>query len=164
MIGVLGEPGARGRRTGWLVATLLAGLFLAGAAIASEDTCILEAQKLFKQYTDLERAYDPSQSDLFSSTAAIRDTRVYQDGTNKLFTWSGENYKLIIKAQMPVSRARGEQYVYSQVTYAREGNNVRIKCNRYSPQKKAGAPLEMLVAPNGKNGFKIVEEICQSQP
>ena len=119
---------------------------------------------MFRQYTDLEHAYDPALSELFSPGATIKDTRIYQDGSNKLLTWTGDNYKLIIKARLPVAKVRNEQFVYSQVSYTREGNNVRIKCLRYSPQKKIGGPLEMLVAPNGKNSWKIIEEICQSQP
>jgi hypothetical protein len=142
---------------------LLISCFTA-AVEAADDNPIGEAQKVFKQYMELERAYDPAQGELFTPTATIKDTRIYQDGTSKVLTWTGEHYKLIIKAQLPVSKARNEQFVYSQVSYAREGNNVRIKCNRYSPQKKTGGPLELLVAPVSRGCWKIVEETCQIQP
>lgn len=139
-------------------------LFCTSGVLSFDDPAIVEAQKLFKQYTDLEHAYDPAQADLFSPTASIKDTHLYQEGPAKTLTWTGENYKLIIKAQLPIAKARGEQYVYSQLSFTREGNNVRIKCSRYSTQKKFAGPLEMLLAPNGKSGWKIIEETCQSQP
>lgn len=131
---------------------------------AFDDPSIVEAQRLFKQYTDLEKSYDPAQAELYAPTAVIKDTRVYQDGESKTLTWTGENYKQIIKAQLPVARARNEQYVYSQVSYSKEGNNVRVRCTRSLPAKKYSSPLEMVFAPSQKNGLKIVEELCQSQP
>ena len=131
--------------------------------VSAEDGAIIEAQKIFKQFVDLERAYDSSQAELFAPTATIRDTRVYQDGQSKTLSWTGDNYKQIIKAQLPVAKARGEQIQYSQVAYAREGNNVRVKCIRYNALRKFSSPLELLIAPNGK-GWKIVEESLQSQP
>lgn len=133
-------------------------------ALAADDAATLDAQRLFKQFVDLEHAYDPAQADLFASSAVIKDTRVYQEGPTKTFNWTGDNYKAIIKAQLPVQKARSEQFAYSQVSYAHEGNNVRIKCTRTSSQRKFSAPFEMVLAPTGKQGYKIIEEIFQSQP
>ncbi len=144
---------------------LLTCLFLVTCAspALADDPAVTEAQKLFKQFTELEHAYDPAQGELYSPTAVIKDTRIYQDGHNNTLTWTGDSYKQIIKAQLPVAKARNEQNVYSQVSYSREGNNVRIKCSRFSALKKFTGPMELLVAPNGK-GWKIIEESCQSQP
>lgn len=139
-------------------------LFLLSPALAFDDPSILEAQRLFKQFVDLERAYDPAQADLYAPQAVIKDTRVYQDGENKTLTWTGDSYRQIIKAQLPVARARNEQFVYSQMSYSKEGNNVRLRCTRSLPSRKFSSPLEMVFAPAQKNGWKIVEETCQSQP
>ncbi len=138
--------------------------FAAGpASVQAEDSAVLEAQKVFKQYVDLERAYDPLQADLFAPNAVIKDTRLYQDGQNKVLTWNGESYKQIIKAQLPVSRARAEQFNYSQAVFSKEGGNVRMKCSRSSSTKRYAAPLEMVFSA-GKNGaWKIIEESMQSQ-
>lgn len=138
-------------------------LYLGTSAAFADDPSVVEAQKLFKQYVELERSYDPTQADLFAPNAVIKDTRVYQDGQNKVLNWNGESYKQIVKAQLPVSKARAEQFIYSQPAFSREGNNVRLKCTRSSSTKKYAAPLEMVFAP-GKNGlWKIVEESMQSQ-
>lgn len=146
----------------------LAVLFLLGgsAALAADDPAIIEAQKVFKQYVDLERAYDPAQADLYAGTASIKDTRVYQDGQSKTLNWTGDSYKQIIKAQLPVARARNEQFNYQQATFTREGNNVRLKCLRVSSAKKYSAPMEIVFSNGGKPGapMKIIEENCQSQP
>lgn len=142
---------------------LLLAVFSASSAAYADDPAILEAQKLFKQFVDSEHNYDPAQAELYAPNATIKDTRVYSDGPSQTLTWNGDNFRAIVKAQLPVAKARGEQNVYSQVNYIREGNNVRIKCIRSSVQKKFSAPMEIVVAPAGK-GWKIVEESCQSQP
>jgi hypothetical protein len=131
---------------------------------AADDAATLDAQRIFKQFVDLEHSYDPAQADLYASSAVIKDTRVYQDGPTKTFNWTGDNYKSIIKAQLPVQKARSEQFAYTQVSYAREGNNIRIKCTRTASQRKFSAPFELLLAPAGKQGYKIIEETFQSQP
>lgn len=138
--------------------------FFTGINCYADDQSVMEAQRIFKLYTELERAYDPSQADLFAPNAVIKDTRVYQDGQNKTLTWNGENYKQIVKAQLPVSKARAELFTYSAPTFIHEGNSVRMKCNRSSNTKKFSAPLEMVFAPTAKGAWKIIEESCQSQP
>ncbi|MBX9687686.1 MAG: hypothetical protein K2X27_13345 [Candidatus Obscuribacterales bacterium] len=148
-----------------VILSSIAALFIltGNAAFASDDPAILEAQKFFKQFSDLERAYDPAEAELYAPNAVIKDTRVYEDGQSKTLTWTGENYKQIVKAQLPVSKARNEQYSYSQPVFQKDGSNVRLRCQRSSISKKYSAPLEMLIAPTAR-GWKIIEESCQSQP
>ena len=145
---------------------LLVLLFSGGSSAFAEDLAVLEAQKVFKQYVDLERAYDPAQAELYAPNASIKDTRLYQDGQSKTLTWTGDSYKQIIKAQLPVAKSRNEQYSYQQTSFTHEGNNVRLKCVRVSSTKKYSAPLEIVFAAGPKPGtpWKIVEESCQSQP
>ncbi|MBX9725430.1 MAG: hypothetical protein K2X81_28795 [Candidatus Obscuribacterales bacterium] len=144
--------------------TILANITFCSLGASADDQSILEAQKLFKQYTDFEHSYDLSQADLYAPNAIIKDTRIYQDGPSKTLTWNGGEYKQILKASLPVAKARNDQYNYSQVAYNKEGSNIRIKCIRYSVSKKYSAPLELVLTPNGKGGYKILEESCQSQP
>lgn len=148
----------------FIASALLVSIQLGSSA---EDQSILEAQKLFKLYTEFEHAYDPAQAELFSPSAAIKDTRIYQDGQNKTLSWTGENYQRLIKAQLPVSKARAEQFTYSAPTFTKEGNNVRMRCTRSSNSKKFVAPFEMVFAMVGTgkaSSWKIVEETMQSQP
>lgn len=149
----------------FLFASLAAcGLFIgASTTCGAQETALLEAQKLFKQYTDLERNYDTSITDLYAPDAVIKDTRQYQDGQSKTLTWTGESYKQILKAQIPVAKARGEQYAYSAPAYTREGSGVRIRCTRTLQHKKFSSPLELLTGPS-KGSWKILEEVLQSQP
>jgi hypothetical protein len=146
-----------------VLSLILLTLVSTNSPAKADDPAVVEAQKLFKQYVDSEHNYDPSQAELYAPNANIKDVRVYSDGQSKTLSWTGDNYKQIVKAQLPVAKARGEQNTYSQVNYIREGNNVRIKCVRASVQKKFSAPMEIVVAPVGKV-WKIVEENCQSQP
>lgn len=133
--------------------------------VLAEDA-VVEAQRLFKQYTEMERAFDPSLGELFAPNAVIKDVRVYQDGQTKTITWSGNDYKQVLRAGLPVAKIRNDMNNYSAMTYTRDGANVRIKGTRHSLLKKYSAPFELVVAPsnaNGKSTWKIVEELTQSE-
>lgn len=148
------------------VLSALLGLCLIFLALPanSEDTAITDAKNFFKLYSEQERNFDPSMADLYAPTATIKDVRIYQDGQNQTLTWTGESYKQIIRAQMPVAKARGEQNLYSQISYQKEPNGIRIKCNRYCSQKKFAAPMELLISSAARGGYKITEAYYQSQP
>lgn len=144
----------------------ISALFLASAPAFAEDA-IAEGQRIFKQYTEMERAFDPTLSELFAPNALVKDVRIYQDGQTKTITWSGNEYKQVLRAGLPVAKIRNDINSYSGITYTRDGANVRIKGTRHSQLKKYSSPFELVVAPssaNGKTTWKIVEELTQSEP
>ncbi len=134
------------------------------SGFSADDPAVAEAQRIFKQYSEMEHQYDPLQADLYANAAVIKDTRIYQDGQSKTLNWSGESYKQIVKARMPVLKARNEQFSYSQMSFTREGNNVRVRCQRFNQNKKFSSPVELLIGKTEKNAYKIIEESFQSQP
>ena len=147
-------------------ACLLAFIAISSGAAHAEDS-VLEAQRVFKQFTDLERTFDPALADLFAPNAVVKDVRIYQDGQTKTITWSGTDYKQVLRAGLPVARLRNDLNTYSQVSFIREGNNVRVKTTRQCQLKKSSGPFEIVVAPtnaNGRNVWKIVEETAQNEP
>lgn len=144
---------------------LLALLNLAAPAKAEDS--IAEAQKVFRQFVELEKSFDPSLADLFAPNAVIKDVRVYQDGQTKTITWSGSDYKQVLRAGLPIARARNDVNTYGPANYYRDGNNIRIKTTRQSVLKKYTGPFELVIAPianNGKSSWKILEEVSQSEP
>lgn len=146
-----------------LVLVVLVSFLFCQQSLA-QDASVAEAQKLFKQFVEMERTYDPAQAELYSPEAIIKDTRLYNDGQNKTLSWTGESYRPIVRAQMQLARARGEQFNYSQTSFSREGAAVRIKSQRAQLSKKFNSPFEMLVSANKAGVWKITEESFQSQP
>ncbi|MBX9570063.1 MAG: hypothetical protein K2X77_14280 [Candidatus Obscuribacterales bacterium] len=128
---------------------------------------MVEAQKVFKQFSEMERAFDPAVAELFAPNAVVKDVRVYQDGQTKTITWSGTDYKQVLRAGLPVAKIRNDLNTYSAIAYSREGANVRIKGSRHNTLKKYSGPFELVVAPvtaNGRTSWKIIEEFTQSEP
>lgn len=152
------------------LAGVFATLMLASTVISlpsKADDSVTEAQKIFKQFTDMERAFDPSLAELFAPNAVIKDIRIYQDGQNKTITWSGNDYKQVLRAGLPVAKVRNDINNYGPPNFVRDGANVRIKTTRNNLLKKTSGPFELVIAPsniNGKMQWKIVEETSQSEP
>lgn len=142
------------------------GLACTMAQVLAEDS-IVEAQRLFKQFSEMERAFDPALAELFSPSAVVKDVRVYQDGQTKTITWTGADYKQVVRAGLPVAKVRNDLNNYTAINYTKEGANVRIKGTRHSLLKKYSSPFELVLAPstqNGKTTWKIIEELTQSEP
>jgi len=141
-------------------------LLLTVTPVFAEDAMV-EAQKVFKQFSEMERAFDPAVAELFAPNAVVKDVRVYQDGQTKTITWSGTDYKQVLRAGLPVAKIRNDLNTYSAIAYSREGANVRIKGSRHNTLKKYSGPFELVVAPvtaNGRTSWKIIEEFTQSEP
>ncbi len=122
------------------------------------------APALFERYVALEHAFDPAVADLYADTALIKNRRTYPTGQVREATLPATKYKEIIRTAMPVAKARDDRSLYSTVTYTPEGTGVRIKASRYSVLKQYTSPISLLVAPDPKGTWLIVEEITESRP
>ena len=132
-------------------------------ATAQGDPSLSAARELFQKYVDLEHNFDVSQSELYAPDAQIKNTRLYPGGQNQTISFSGNDYKRMLRAALPLAKARNDVSQYSGVSYAKEGSGVRIKCTRFSQLKQYSSPLELIVAPVG-NSWLIVSESSQSRP
>jgi hypothetical protein len=122
------------------------------------------AKQLFQKYITLENKFDPSMADLYAGDALIRNTRRYPNGQKRTIDIPAGKYKELIRTAMPLAKARGDRNRYSQVRYKPEGNNVRITAMRYSLLKKYSSPISLLVGPNSKGDWIVLEEISESIP
>ena len=125
---------------------------------------LADARTLFEQYASLEQAYDPAVADLYSDHAVIRNKRTYPDGNVRTLELPAIKYKELIRVSMPAAKAIGDYSTYSGVTFAQEGNNVRVSATRYSVRKKYTSQMSLLVAHEDGGPWLIIEELGESQP
>lgn len=134
-------------------------------ADAAEDASALAAAKqLFARYVQLEKDFDPKVADLYSDDATIQNRRTYPGGRVKVLTLPATRYKEIIRAAMPLAKAKNDRSSYSEVVYTVEGDGIRIKARRYSELKKYSSPISLLVRTNDAGVWLIFEELSESQP
>ncbi len=141
-------------------ATLVALLLCAGPLPAQT---VGPAQALFARYQSLERSFNPSVADLYCDTAVIRNVRTYPGGQQRTLELDAPKYKALIRASMPLAKAKGDYSTYTKVAYSPAGKNVRITATRHSVLKQYSSPISLLVGScNGK--WRIMEELSRSQP
>lgn len=132
-------------------------------AHAQNDPALSSARELFQRYIDLERNFDVAQGDLYAADARVKNTRLYPGGQSQVISLSGTEYRRLLRAALPLAKARNDQNQYSAITYQKEGNGVRIKCTRFSQSKQYSSPLELVVAPVGGT-WSITSESSQTKP
>lgn len=138
-------------------------LIAASTARAQGDASLSAAKELFQKYMDLEHNFDIGLGDLYAPEAVIRNTRVYPGGQNQTLSFSATEYKRLLRAQLPLAKAKNDVNQYSSITYTKEGNGVRIRCTRSSQLRQYASPLEIQVSPTGGT-WLIVSELSQSKP
>lgn len=139
-----------------ILALMIPGIANAGA--------IDDAQIFFGRYAALEKAFDPALADLYSEEAYIKNTRYYPDGKSREMVIKGIDYKRLVKAALPIAKARGDSNIYSDVLYTEEKGAVRIMAIRFSELKKYESPLSLLVMAGHDGKYRIYEEISESRP
>lgn len=132
-------------------------------AFAQNDSALSSARELFQRYIDLERNFDVAQGELYAPDARVKNTRLYPGGQNQVISLSGAEYRRLLRAALPLAKARNDQNQYSAITYQKEGTGVRIKCTRFSQSKQYSSPLELVVAPVGGT-WLITSESSQTKP
>lgn len=164
-----GEAPRERRRPGAFRIAMLHGivvlilLSLPLLAHAQNDTALSSARELFQRYIDLERNFDVAQGELYATDARVKNTRLYPGGQNQVISLSGTEYRRLLRAALPLAKAKNDQNQYSAITYQKEGNSVRIKCTRFSQSKQYSSPLELVVAPVG-GIWLITSESSQTKP
>lgn len=154
------------------VKSLLAVLLLAVATLTQvttaaerkEDIRVTKAKSIFERYVSLEHAFEPTVADLYSDEAVIRNKRTYPTGQVRELTMPAPKYKELLRKTMPLAKQRGDTSTYADVSYAFDGDGVRIKADRYSDLKKYHSPMSILVKPSSTGEWLIYEEFSESQP
>ena len=142
-------------------ATFLVYFFITTPAVALDQS---QAESVFGQYQSKEKAFDASVADLYCDTAIMRNVRTYPDGQQRTLELPASKYKELIRAAMPLAKAKGDYSTYSDVTFSPENSNVRITATRYSISKKYSSPISLLIGDCGSGTYGVLEELSQSQP
>lgn len=140
---------------------LVAGLVCVCAVVAAP---LDDAKTLFDRYVQLESEFDPALADLYADNAVIKNTRRYPDGQVRELSIPAPQYRDLIRAAVPVAKARGDRSSYSDVAFVEESGGVRITGTRFSHLKRYSSPISLLVAPNASGRWLIQEELSESQP
>jgi hypothetical protein len=134
------------------------------AALASAQPSTDAAKRLFAQYVALGHAYDPGVAELYADDALIKNKRAYATGQVRELTLPAAKYKALLRQVMPLAKARGDRSTYSEVSYASEGERVRIQAARFSELKNYTSPISLLVGPSPGGKWLIYEELSESRP
>lgn len=140
---------------------ILALTVLASQALAQSQG---KAEQVFERYQSLERSFDPAVADLYCGTAVIRNTRIYPDGTKRTLELSAAKYQALIRAAMPLAKAKGDYGTYTGVSYTPEGSAIRVAATHYSVLKQYSSPFSLLVGACDGGDWAILEELSQSRP
>ena len=140
----------------------LAGLTITVLAWA-QDSDIDAAKQFFAQYAALENAYDPGLADLYADAALIRQRRKMPMGEPKDVIVPAPKYKTMLRQSIAMARERGDRSNYSDVTYTREGEFVRIDAMRFSEMNKRTNPFRIVVGQSPSGEWLIYEEVSASR-
>lgn len=149
---------------GGLLLLALCAVGWAAEPAKAGDPKLQQARTLFESHIRLSHAFDSKVADLYSDQAVIRNRRVYSAERVRETEMPGAQYKQLMRTVMPLAKLRGDYSTYSQVSYAPEGDGVRIRATRFSKLKKYSSPFSMLVKPTDGGPWRIVEEISESRP
>ena len=67
------------------------------------------------------------------------------------------------EAVVLAAEASGDRSTYSDVTYTREGEFIRIEALRYSEKRKRASPFSIVVGPSSSGKWLIYEELSESR-
>jgi hypothetical protein len=126
-----------------------------------KDPKVAGAKEAFEKFVRLSQACDPAVAGAYSDAAKIAITAIYPDGTKKEMALSGVQAKAIIPQAVAEAKRKGDIDDFSEVTYAVEGEHVRVKAKKFNRLKKYTAPVEFLFGPE-RGEWKIFEEVNQS--
>jgi len=123
-----------------------------------------KAQELFRRYVALEHDFDPKMADLYSDTAKIVVTRVFEKGSRETRTIPAPEYKAQIRKVLPLAKNLRDLSFYTEEQYLQEGSLVRIKVKRYAELLKFTSPVELLVGPGPAGDWVVLEEDSEQHP
>ncbi|MGH6948300.1 MAG: hypothetical protein ACREDZ_13295 [Kiloniellales bacterium] len=158
------QEAAPGRRA-LLGALTAAGLFLIAAPLGAQSSDgpvqkIAAAKQLFRQWLALGDAYDPRIVSLYSDAAYIVSLRIKADGTQEQRSWTGKQFKEILRLGMEAAKQRNDRSDYSQTEYLIEGELVRIKSLRTQAGKNKSTPHHLVIAKSSDGYWRIYQEIA----
>ncbi len=151
--GVLNFPTHQGAVSG------LAGSELLAQAKPAEAG----AKQLFQRYVQLRNTFDPGILKLYAPNAVVKVWLNPASGAARSSVLPFKQYKELVLASLPTSKAKGDRSTFSKVTYQPEGSYVRINSERYSEVSRKTTPHSLLVGRDQKGQWMIYQETTEVQ-
>jgi hypothetical protein len=125
-----------------------------------------EARRFFERYVTLGDAYDVAVADLYLDTARITSLRRGPaPSQDRMLEIDGARWRGMVRAAMPVARARGDRSEFRGVRMEPAGEQVRVRAERYAVVKCYwDRGYSMLIGRGPDGGLRIVAEHFETQP
>ena len=156
---------SHGRR---LAAPLLAVFLLAGCTqtpdsepASAEGEGFEAARALFERFVSLGNDYDAGIAELYAESAEILLIQERGGGELRKVSVAGTDFKELLPRILPRAEQDGEQNTYSEVTYAADGERVRISAQRTAEPYGFTVPHVLVVGPSLEGeSWLIYEEVA----
>jgi len=107
--------------------------------------------------------YDPGLADLYADEALIKQRRKMPMGEPQDVMIPAAKYKTLLRQNIATAKARGDRSTYSDVTYTREGEFIRIDALRSTEMSKRITPFSIVVGQSPSGTWLIYEEVSASR-
>ena len=91
-----------------------------------------EGRTFFERYVVLDESFDAALADLYLDDSRIKTLRRYPTGQERRLEMNGTQWKQLIRAAMPIARAKGDRSEYRNVRFELSGSLLRVRADRYS--------------------------------
>ncbi len=117
----------------------------------------------FNKYETLSGQYDITVAGLYSDQANILAVRVLPDGSEQKMAIDGKKWKQLIVDSMDIAKQRGDSSKFSDVSFTRDGDGMKITASRYSAIKCFQDKDYYMILKEREDGqIEIVEEFTRS--
>ena len=139
-------------------------VFLSACALSNLAYASSEPREFFKEYIELGERFDPSIGSLYADRAKIHATRQYPLGLNRSMEFTGAQWKQMMSAVMETAKEKNDKSKYSNMIITRQGDQYKIKADRYSVLKcYTDTGYYMIVEPGESGELSIVEEYMETK-
>jgi endonuclease YncB( thermonuclease family)/ketosteroid isomerase-like protein len=125
---------------------------------------VSEARAMFNEYISRSDRFDARVADLYSDDAAVRSTRIMPDGQKPVLSFTGTQWKALIRQAMPLAQQRGDRNTFQDVSAALNGKDVTVTAQRYSHLKAYTSPFAQTWSKDQTGAWKIKEEVTETRP
>ena len=123
-----------------------------------------EVLSAFKEYVTRSERFDQSLAELYSDDAAIRSRRLMPDGRTQNISFSGAQWKDLIRQAMPLAKSRGDRNTFRNISAVSQGQGVILTAERHSHLKGYVSPFAQTWRKDRTGAWKISAEVSETRP
>ena len=119
---------------------------------------------MFKEYVNRADKFDPSLAELYADDAAIRSKRIMPNGPAQTLSFTGAQWKALIREAMPMAKQRGDRNTFSDISAKPNGKDVIITAKRFSHLKNYSSPFAQFWSKGENGAWTISAEMTETKP